>query len=679
MRNWIGGPAVALVLGGWCSPAPAAQSTPVPLRTYGLGDLQSIQVAPDGRSFATAGQSGAFLWDLEQGIVRHRFETHGGRVTALAFSPDSRVVLTAGADRQIRGWHTDSGTELRSFAGHQGEITALTFSADGDRFVSASADNTARVWSLETGEAGPVLRVSGVFIQAAAFTPDGLHLVTADSSPTNNVRLWDLATQTTIHLLGEHVGQVNSLGWVAEGHLATAGDDGMVRLWDVESGTKVRSLEGDADYLAGIVVSGSGSRVVAGSASGRIQSWNTLTGEREHAWTGPFLFGLGAIPGTDRILTANTDNLLRERELATGVVVREIAGHTTSTTLGVAFSPDGRTVVSGGTEAAIRVWDRASGQALRVLEGQAAGTATVAFTPDGQRILSTRGAPRPVAQLWNAATGELEREFEWTTGWPTCAALSRDGTRLVTGAQHQQVRVWNVATGGLLRTLTGPAAWVTAVAYSPDGTRLASGGSSFAPVVSLWDADTGQSLHTFELEAGSVTALAFSSTGQELLVGWSDGYLRLFDVVSGELRREYDIPTGFLNAAVFSPDDSLILIGEGWPTFVARLVEVESGRTLRILPGHRWSVDSVAFNAAGTQVLTGSDAVRLWSVDDLAARLRVGRLPGGIELKWNLGTLQQSFHVNGPWQDVPEAVSPWIVPADGAARFHRVWVEAEMN
>lgn len=677
MRHWMRWTVWALLLGGECSLTGSAQSVPVPLRTYGLGDLRSIQIAPDGYSFATAGQSGAFLWDLEQGTVRHRFEAHGGQVTALAFSPDSRVLLTAGADRRIRGWHTDSGAELRSFAGHQGEITALAFSTDGEWFVSASADNTARVWSLETGEAGLVLRIPGVFIQAATFTPDGQRLVTADGSPTNNVRIWDLATQTTLHVLGEHVGQVNSLGWVAEGHLATAGDDGTVRLWDIESGTQVRSLEGDADYLAGIVVSRSGSRVVAGSASGRIQAWNSLTGEREHAWTGPILFGLGALPGTDRILTANVDNLLREREVATGTVVREIGGHTTSVTLGVGFSPDGRWLVSGGTEAAIRVWDRASGQTLRILEGQGAGTATVAFTPDGQRILSTRGAPQPMAQLWNATTGELEREFAWTTGWPTCAALSRDGTRLVTGAQHNQVRIWDVATGVLLRTLTGPAAWVTAVAVSPDGTRVASGGSSFSPVVTLWDATTGQSLHTFELEAGSVTALAFSSTGQELLVGWEDGYLRRFDVASGELRREYVIPAAYLNAAVLSPDDSLILIGEGWPTFVARLVEVESGRTLRILPGHRWSVDSVAFNASGTQVLTGSDAVRLWGVDDLAVRLRVGRVPDGIELKWNWGTLQQSSRVDGPWQDVPEATSPWIIPAESAPMFHRVWVEAE--
>ena len=79
-------------------------------------------------------------------------------------------------------------------------------------------------------------------------------------------------------------------------------------------------------------------------------------------------------------------------------------------------------------------------------------------------------------------------------------------------------------------------------------------------------------------------------------------------------------PAAFLEAAVFSPDGRFILIGEGWPFFTARLYDALSGEELRVFAGHAGPVDSVAFNADGTSILTGSDIVRLWSIAEIAAR-----------------------------------------------------------
>ena len=189
---------------------------------------------------------------------------------------------------------------------------------------------------------------------------------------------------------------------------------------------------------------------------------------------------------------------------------------------GVAFSPDGTRLLSGGLEADIRLWDRTTGHEVRSLKGHGGGTANVEFSPDGRRVLSTRGAPRPAAQLWDAQSGRLEREFAWDSGWPTWATFSPDGTRIATAAQNPRILVWDVASGTRLRTLTGQQGFVTTVAFSPDGTRLASGGGSFTPVVHLWDLPSGRILHTFELEAGSVASLDFSSGGHDLLAGWQE-------------------------------------------------------------------------------------------------------------------------------------------------------------
>jgi WD40 repeat protein len=665
--RWAG-----LLLGIVSAAATRAETPPSPLRTFGLGGLERISVAPDARTFATAGPTGVFLWDLAGNLPVRPIKNPAWRVSAIAFSPDNRLLLTAGADGVIQAWDPTSATLLRTFAGHRGEILHLAFGPEGRSFVSSGFDNTARLWSLDSGEPGPAITIPGTLVRAAAFTPDGRRLVTADGSPTNNVRLWDLGTGTTLRTFGEHVGQVTCLGFVAGGLLATAGDDRLVRFWDPDTATLVRTLPGATGSITTLISQPADSSVMIGCSDGRVLIWNVATGERLAESTGEPFHQLDLIPGTGRILVAHTDQRIRERDPATGTVSRTLAGHTAPVVTGVAFSPDGTRLLSGGLEADIRVWDRTTGDEVRSLAGHGGGTANVEFSPDGRRILSTRGAPRPAAQLWDAQSGRLEREFTWDTGWPTWATFSPDGTRIATAAQNPTILVWDVASGTRVRALTGQQGIVTTVAFSPDGTRLAGGGSSFTPVVHLWDLPSGRILHTFELEAGSVASLDFSSDGTDLLVGWQDGALRVFDVESGKMKREYQVATGFLNAAVYSPDDSLILTGEGWPSFVARLLEADSGRTLRLFADHRWEVKTVAFDTTATRILTGSDTVRLWNVSDLAARLRFARTANGLELRWDQGTLQQAASPDGPWQDLPDATSPWLVPPSAPRAFHRV-------
>jgi hypothetical protein len=184
-------------------------------------------------------------------------------------------------------------------------------------------------------------------------------------------------------------------------------------------------------------------------------------------------------------------------------------------------------------------------------------------------------------------------------------------------------------------------------------------------------------LRTFELNAGAVTSLMFSPATGELLVAWADGFLRTFDPATGDLKLDSITPAAFLETATFSPDGQFILGGEGWPLFTARLWDARTGEELRVFAGHAAPVTSVAFNASGTSILTGSDIVRLWSIADIAAGLESERKPNGLELRWHTGTLQDSALANGPWNDVTNAVSPWLIPMDQTAAFFRVRASAK--
>jgi WD40 repeat protein len=505
----------------------------------------------------------------------------------------------------------------------------------------------------------------------AIFTEDGAGLVTADGSMTNNVRLWDLATETTVRTFGEHVGNVFALCLLANGRLATGGDDRRVRVWDLASGQRLQMFNGSTQIVNSLFAATGGTNLFAGYSDGRVVHWDVGTGSIIQEVKDNSLATACRVPGANQLLLATASNELHLWDLATSSIIRDLPGHTTSTITGVSFSPDGRFVLSGGVEKFTRLWDRTNGLPVRTFVGHGAGTACAAFSADGTKVLTTAGAPQAAAQIWNTATGVMERQLLGHTGWPLAAVFSRDGQRVATSALDKTVRIFDAATGTSIRTLFLSLAPVHSLAFSPDGTLIAGGSSSFDPAIRVWNIQSGQIIHTFQENAGTVKAVAFSPDGTSLMGGWEDGLVRIFDLASGSVKREL-LPFGLLSAAVFSPDGQFVLTAEGWPMFSARLWDASSGELLRVLVGHTAPVESVAFNARGTQVLTGSDIVRLWDISDIVSRISVTRGPNTMTLRWDVGSLEQAPSPGGPWTPMPQATSPWTNVIEPGAAFFRV-------
>lgn len=661
-----------LLVVGCCALGVHADTVTKPLRSFGLGDLHVTALSPDGKWMVTGGQAAAYLWDYEKGEVIHTLDAHRALVTAVAFSPDSKVLLTAGHDALMRAWDVETGLPLRTFSGHRGAIGRLAFSPDGSRFVSASEDNTAGIWSMATGELQQVFRVPGFFVQAAVFTGDGAGLVTLHGTFDNRVRLWDAQTGALIRAIPASQNQAAVMCLLPENRVAAAGADGQVRIWNLENGQFERTLA-DAGGTVQQLLYTTNRMVVAATSQGRVCAWDLASAEEKHAYNAEPLNALVWAAASNALLGAHVDNGVRVRSLD-GTLLRSFEGHTTSTTLGVAFSPDRQHVLSGGVELYARLWNRTNAQPVRTYAGDAAGSPVVLFSPDGSQVLTTLGFPKKLGRLVNAETAATIAELEGHTGYLLCAAFSPDGRQVVTGGTDGTVRVWST-NGESVRVFYTPGSWVRAVTFSSDGKSVAAGGSD--STVHLWELDSGRKGEPLVLHAGSVKALAFAPNTGWLMAAWEDGVLRLFDPRSGDILFEFMAPSAFLNTAVFSPDGRYILIGEGWPTYVARLLDTETARVIRVFAGHTYAVESVAFDRTGTLVLTGADRVRLWSTADLVANLSTRVTRGELELNWPRGTLQRAAAPNGPWLDIPEAAAPWRADLHTGSGFFRLKVPAE--
>ena len=287
---------------------------------------------------------------------------------------------------------------------------------------------------------------------------------------------------------------------------------------------------------------------------------------------------------------------------------------------GVAISPDGRRVLTGGNDGA-RLWDVATGREVRrfldttdVLNHVSA----VAFSPDGDMALTASGFQ---AILWDIATGREVRRFRGHTNYIESLAFSSDGSRLVTASMDDTARLWDVATGREIRRFEGHTSTVLRVAFSSDGQRLVTG--SLDKTARLWDIATGRELRRFEGHIEEVPAVAISHDG-----GWvvtaDANTVRLWDSTTGKELRQFENSAGVVSLAI-TPDDRTIVGGVHLQSEI-RLWDAGTGKEIRHLELHDLFLNCAAISRDGRFVLAGID--RYAEMLDLATGRLVRRFEG---------------------------------------------------
>lgn len=550
----------------------------------------------------------SFSW-LTDAFDRRPEQVHADLPWQMAFSADGTRTVCAGTESV--SLHTPQETFRRRRAGQQPNAVAIT--RDGAKFAVGWIDGT-----IEVGESGVTLGRVGPNVQSLAFSPDGTLLAVR----AQGVTVFDTTNGSVLATLPlDPRYEPSGLAFSPDGvHLALmSGRDGLALCdartlalrWETKDPGRMNF--GDVGF----------------SPDGRTIAWGTnavslvdaASGKILRAIETPAFTGVRVAWSPDsRRVAAIVGNVVRSWCAASGAEIAP-APPPSMEVHGVAFSPDGRTLLTRGMGNSIDFWDAATGALLRSLP--ITGWASDAdFAPDASSVLAVTRVKGAISLVRLDATTGASLEALAIPGLPTFL-LRGERPRLLR-VQRTPPISWDLAdprTGAVLVTLKGPPV-EGARAVSDDGRLLVALASK--PALVTMELSTGERTETdvrWPESDGIGQYIAISRDASLVAIGLEHGRVLVVDRISG--RRRFDVDSGLHGATIamaLSPDGSLLALGDPWGD--VRLWSVEREAPLVTFHGHRGWVQALAFSPDGTRLVSGShDATALvWDVSGFKPR-----------------------------------------------------------
>ena len=323
-----------------------------------LGNSPCFALSPDGTLLAASFDTNAVLvWRLSDGLLVQRLhdQGHTDKIMSVAFSPNSRHLVSGSKDKTVIVWEIKSGHALLRLEGHRDEVNTAAYSPDGLHIATGSDDRSVKIWNASSGECLHSLDL-GEQVYKVIFSPDGLRLVV---KLHNTGAICDIHTGTCISTLQHEGSKYMQLSLSHQGdRVLTGTNNGKVKIWSAVTGEELLELNEHMDWINCVAFSPDGTEVATASSDRTVVTCDSWTGQRRRVY---------------RMFTAVGS---------------------------VAYSPEGDYIAMGDYGGRVRVCDARSGGFLAEFEGHTERVNELQFQPDGHNLLSRSEGDKTV-RLWS--------------------------------------------------------------------------------------------------------------------------------------------------------------------------------------------------------------------------------------------------------------------------------------
>lgn len=468
---------------------------------------------------------------------------------------------------------------------------------------------------------------------AIAYRPDGKHFASAGGEPKkpNSIKIWDAHTGKEVLNLSGHADKITSLGYSGSDNqsppmLASCGFDGLVKVWDLNTGTERWSLSLLPGHLNSVCFSPDGRWIAAASSRGIIALWDLHELERGEMGKPKILkahvkeaSSLAFAPDSALLVSGGFDGVVKLWDLRDD-------SHTSLNFPGgevhcVAFSPQGKFVAAGGgarggRNGQVRFWHVEKRELRFSRTGLSDSILSLSFGPTGKLAAAGNDG---LIHLWDQPLSSEARVFRGDNQLVYAIALSPNGHHLACAGHSGRVTLHNT-TGGLETQVLPLTSQAEAIAFDPSRRVLAVGSRNGN--LMLWALDPAQKPAPLPGAGNTILSLAFSSDGRFLAAGCADQFIRIFDL------KQPDKPPRILTAhalrtrsVAFSPDGKYLASASDIDDTI-RLWNHQTGELACQLSGHVNGILSIAYSPDGRYLASGSydKTVRVWDLASANAK-----------------------------------------------------------